>query len=459
MTTPARSRGDDARRQVVVIAVAVAVLVAGIGVAATSVPTGTDDVSSSAPLDATDGLDRLHDAGVTGQNVSVGVVGVTGFDPDSDDLDGRVADSRSFAAGETIRNGGRNDHGTAAASLVAQTAPGADLHLASFDTADGFRDAVAWLVRNDVDVIVAPVSFYGKAGDGSSAVARVASLAADHGVAFVAPVGNLGQGHWQGRFAPTDRGVHGFDGGTRNHLLGDSRRLTLWLSWEECESPCEFSMELYRSDGPRSGETDGTDSRLVARSRPYPSDDTPNERIVARIDPQATYYFVIRGSRNATATPIEASSPTHRFQFRERAGSVVAPATARDALAVGAYDSQRDRVEPFSSAGPLDDGRPGVDVVAPDRLRAAGEPGGLVGSSAAAPYAAGVVALVLDANPDLEPGDAETVLERTARDVGRPGADLVVGDGLVAPRRAVERARNITPNRAQSRVLAMDSYY
>ncbi|MFC7080739.1 S8 family serine peptidase [Halorussus caseinilyticus] len=377
----------------------------------------------------------MHAAGVTGANVSVGVVGVTGFDPGDASLEGRVTDSRSFAAGETIRNGGQNDHGTAAASLVARTAPDADLYLASFDTAEGFRDAVAWLVDSDVDVIVAPVSFYGKVGDGSSAVARVADRTADRGVAFVAPVGNLGRGHWRDRFAPNRRGTHRFEGGLRNYLVGDSRRLALWLSWDDCES-CEFSMELYRSDG--------TDARLVARSRPYAGDATPNERIVARIDPQATYYYAVRGSRNATGTPLEVSSPTHGFQFRERAGSVVAPATADDALAVGAYDAKRERVEPFSSAGPVAGDRPGVDVIAPDRLRAASEPGGLVGSSAAAPYVAGVVALVLDANPALEPGAVETLLERTAFDAGRPGTDPVAGHGLVAPERAVERGRNAT---------------
>lgn len=422
--------------------VLVAVLVGAIAAAATSVPADRDgaagpDGTAAAPADATESLQHLHEAGVTGAGVRVGVVDVTGFDPDHPALDGRVAAARSFAAGEDVRNGGRNDHGTAAASLVARTAPGAELYLATFDTADGFRRAVDWLLDGDVDVVVAPVAFYGTPGDGSSDVARAAARAADRGVVFVAPAGNLGRGHWQGEFAPATDGSHRFDGGPRNYLHGDAeRRLTLWLSWERQARGADMDLELYR--------TDGESTRLVARSQPYPGDGVPNERIVARVDPRETYYFVVRGPESAAGTRIEVSSPTHAFQVRDRTGSLVAPATAPAVVAVGAYDERTGRVEPFSSAGPTSDGRTGVDVVAPDRLQAATAPGGLVGSSAAAPYVAGVAALVLDADPGLAPDRVGPLLRETATDVDAPGVDPVAGHGRIAPRRAVERVANGT---------------
>jgi subtilisin family serine protease len=182
------------------------------------------------------------------------------------------------------------------------------------------------------------------------------------------------------------------------------------------------------------------------------ADAVPNERIVARIDPAGTYYYVLRGPRTAAGTRVEVSSPTHPFQFRERAGSVVAPATAEAAVSVGAYDPRDGRVEPFSSAGPTTDGRPGIDIVAPDRLRAAGDPDGLVGSSAAAPYTAGVVALLLDAGGDLPPETVARFLETTARDVGPDGVDPVAGHGLLAPERAVDAARNASRGGDQSSI-------
>ena len=450
---PGSSTPTSRGRRLLTIAVLVAVLVVGIGLAAVSVSTMGDPLASGSdpetPANATIGLERLHASGVTGEGVTVAVVGVTGFDTDHPALAGRVVEARSFASGETVRNGGRTAHGTAAASLVARTAPDADLYLATFDTAEEFRRAVAWALREEVDVVVAPVEFYGVPGGGSSGVADAARLAATHGTTFVASAGNLGRGHWRGRFGPDAAGRHGFPDGTRNYLLdGGGRRAELWLSWDDTGerdgNTTDFALELYR--------VDGTGPRLVAESRPYTGDAVPNERIVARIDPAGTYYYVLRGPRSAAGTRVEVSSPTHAFQFRERAGSVVAPATAEAAVSVGAYDPRDGRVEPFSSAGPTTDGRPGVDVVAPDRLRAADDPDGLVGSSAAAPYTAGVVALLLDTDGDLPPETVERLLETTARDVGPDGVDPVAGHGLLAPERAVEAARNTTRGSGQSSI-------
>jgi len=430
----------DAATQLLTAAVLVTVLVGTI-VAATgglpdAAPAGFGGQSTPSGLAGVDeGVRGLHAEGVAGENVTVAVLDPTGFDTDHPALVGRVAGTRAFASGEGIANGGRNDHGTAAAAVVARTAPAAELYLASFDTADGYVAAVDWLVEQDVDVVVAPVGFYGKPGDGDSRVARAAAVAANHGVVFVAPAGNLGRGHWRGNFSPDEAGTHQFSGGTRNFLLGDEGRVSLWLSWSE-RADADFDLALYR--------TNGSASRLVARSQPFPGDAVPNERIVADVDPEGTYYVVVRGPEAASGARIELSSPTHSLQYRRRARSVVAPATAEPVLTVGAYDDRADRVAPFSSAGPVGDGRTGVDVVAAGRRNVSTAPDAFEGSSAAAAYVGGVAALLLDAAPSLSPATVEGILRTTARDVGRPGVDTASGAGLVAPRPAVERARNAT---------------
>jgi serine protease len=59
---------------------------------------------------------------------------------------------------------------------------------------------------------------------------------------------------------------------------------------------------------------------------------------------------------------------------------------------------------------------------------------GFRGTSSAAPHVTGVVALVLASGvlgPDPTPGEVERHLERTARDLGRPGHDRYYGAGLV----------------------------
>jgi hypothetical protein len=459
--------------QVAIIAVAVAVLlssIAGVALLAADRAAETDpDTVSTQPTATPDGVDippafaRLHAGGVTGSNVSVGVVDASGFDTDRGAIADQIAGTRTFAAAGSIHNAGRSDHGTAAASILARTAPDADLYLARVDSEQRFRAAVAWLLQQDVDVIVAPVAFYGKRGDGSSGVARAAAAAVDRGVVFVAPTGNLGDRHWVGAFSPARNGVHRF--GQRRSLVfeGDERQLTVWLSWGERAAgqnastrrntrrhtprvtPTRrpdsgaFSLLVYRVDGNR--------TRLVARSRPFDGDETANERITTTVDPDGTYLLRLRGPEGAAGVPVEISSPTHELRDSRRVGSLVAPATGDGILAVGAYDRRTDRVEPFSSVGTPS--RPGVDVIAPDRLRTSVVPSGLVGSSAAAPYVAGVVALQLEAAPGLTPAAVERLLETTADDVSSTPA-YADGAGVVDPERAVSRARNVTRRQRKS---------
>src|SRR5690606_8927382 len=62
------------------------------------------------------------------------------------------------------------------------------------------------------------------------------------------------------------------------------------------------------------------------------------------------------------------------------------------------------------------------------------------GTSAAAPQVAGVAALVLSVNPNLNEQDVRILLSLTARDLGTPGYDHTYGYGLVDADKAVEAA-------------------
>ena len=419
----------DDRTVFLTVVCCVLALVATIGILSSAVPhAGLQTPENQTTSDRT-GFERAHAAGFTGENVTVGVVDVTGFDTGHDDLSGHVADARAFGRGATVRNGGQNAHGTAAAAGVARVAPDADLFLAAFESPGGYVQAIKWLIAADVDVIVAPVSFYGTPGDGSARVARVATEATRQGVVFVAPVGNLAQGHWEGRYQPLRDGTHQFEGGPKNDLRGDAEEVVVWLSWDRAHRGQDYTVELYRRDG--------QEVQLVARSVPYWADGIPNERIVAR-PREGSYFVVVRGPPAETGVRLELTSPTHDFEFARPAGSVTAPATAKGVLAVGAYDPRSGRVEPFSSRGPTGDGRLGVDIIAPDRQPIEGGNERFVGSSAAAPYVGGVSALVLDAAPCLSPTQIERQLERTAADTAEGGPDETAGYGRVRPWPAVD---------------------
>lgn len=113
--------------------------------------------------------------------------------------------------------------------------------------------------------------------------------------------------------------------------------------------------------------------------------------------------------------------------------SVKYPARYEPAIAIGALSMCDERKSPFSCDGQqnwgscfgqdLDVMAPGVQIYSTDKSGFAGyETGNYTprfgGTSAACPFAAGVMALVLSANPDLTQQEARDILEQTCRKGG-----------------------------------------
>jgi subtilisin family serine protease len=94
-------------------------------------------------------------------------------------------------------------------------------------------------------------------------------------------------------------------------------------------------------------------------------------------------------------------------------------------LGVDPRDPKDDRIGAFSSPGARFSA-PGVAM--PVAHDFDGRLTDINGTSFAAPYAAGVAALMLKANPNLRPDDIETIWKRTARDLpgeGRDGFEVI----------------------------------
>jgi subtilisin family serine protease len=66
---------------------------------------------------------------------------------------------------------------------------------------------------------------------------------------------------------------------------------------------------------------------------------------------------------------------------------------------------------------------------------------GPAGNSFAGPHAAGVAALMLSANPDLNAWQVKQIMEQTAKDLGDPGPDNQFGAGLIQALEAVRVAK------------------
>ncbi|HEX6142874.1 MAG TPA: S8 family serine peptidase, partial [Geminicoccaceae bacterium] len=152
--------------------------------------------------------------------------------------------------------------------------------------------------------------------------------------------------------------------------------------------------------------------------------------------------------------------------------TISSPAAARLAITVGAVaewstsaepagESDGIYLAPFSSRGPTADNRIKPDIVAPGVSVIAGYPdlwagtileagcnpecyASLSGTSMAAPFTAGTVALMLHADPTLSPAAVKTLLQSTAQDRG-PNAgggteDNDWGHGLIDAEAAVAAA-------------------
>jgi len=116
------------------------------------------------------------------------------------------------------------------------------------------------------------------------------------------------------------------------------------------------------------------------------------------------------------------------------------PASYPTAISVSAV-TQFDQKAGFSNFGPT------VDVAAPSPGISAPSPTGdssytsnFGGTSAASPHVAGVSALMLAANPELEPEEIRQILHETADDLGEPGFDNIFAWGRVNAGAAVAAA-------------------
>lgn len=147
--------------------------------------------------------------------------------------------------------------------------------------------------------------------------------------------------------------------------------------------------------------------------------------------------------------------------------SVGSPAAAPDAITVGAMadlnpasfaggfscgnaPSDGLYLACFSSRGPTLDGRIKPEIVSPGVYIEAAQAGTttsyqtLSGTSMASPFTAGVVALMLQANPTLAPSQVKQILEQTAIDWGTPGKDNEYGSGVLQAYQAITQAGSLT---------------
>ncbi len=122
--------------------------------------------------------------------------------------------------------------------------------------------------------------------------------------------------------------------------------------------------------------------------------------------------------------------------------TVTYPASLPSVLAVGAIDRTGKLAATSNHGSDLAFVAPGVSIYTTDRTGADGYSASdytlASGTSFAAPYAAGIAALVLSRNSSLTSSNVEQILQQSCTDLGTTGFDTTFGYGLLNAQRALQ---------------------
>lgn len=129
--------------------------------------------------------------------------------------------------------------------------------------------------------------------------------------------------------------------------------------------------------------------------------------------------------------------------------TIGSPGAAANAITVGSMADPGEKgffISSFSSRGPTADGRIKPDLVAPGHnITSCGKSSStsyvtMSGTSMATPFTAGIVALMIDANPSISPSSVKSILKSKTIDWGPSGADIDFGSGRLQGYEAVKSA-------------------
>lgn len=368
------------------------------------------------------------------------------------------------------------DEGRAMAEIVYDEVPGVDRLIFSSGTlgAASKADSINNLVDMGVDVIADDIFYLGEPMFQDGQIAQAVDAAKAAGVTYFASAGNRARQSWEGTYNDSG-GFQNFSGGDITQTIvtvPNARFIQVSLQWNEPWGGATTNLDalLRKTDGtPLTGATSGgTNNNLTTG--------LPSEIVTWTNSTGAPVDVALRIQRVAGA-----GTPLMKYIARTNGGGAFGiaeyptnsdtinpdAASAAGAITVGAVDSGDvglDTPESFSSRGPktrLRD-KNGVPLATPlvlqkPQIAAADNitttvPSPLAtffGTSAAAPSAAGIAALMLSERPSLTPDQVEAILSDPTRatDCLPLGAlpDTDCGAGFVYADAAVIAARDTSP--------------
>ncbi|MBY0522588.1 MAG: S8 family serine peptidase [Gemmataceae bacterium] len=372
------------------------------------------------------GVDRWHQAGITGKGVKVAVLdsGFRGYREFlGKALPGKVT-ARSF------RNDGNmeakdSQHGILCSEVLHALAPDAELILATWepDNVDQFLNAARWARQQGARIITCSIIMPSWSdGDGGGpvhdALTKILGAGNQPGdVLCFASAGNTAKRHWFGTFHDGGDGIHEWQAGTKDNLLKPwgSERVSVELYWQPGG---KYQLHVM----------DATTGAEVGRSKGVCG---PNRCCaVVRFQPTTGHRYRVRVEMSqGPAKPFHLVALGGELKCTTAAGSIAFPADGPEVVAVGAVDLLGHRAT-YSSCGP-NSKCPKPDLVAPVPFPTFHRDRPFSGTSAAAPQAAALAALCWSRHPEWNAVQVREALRRSARDLGPPGHDYETGHGMI----------------------------
>ena len=397
-------------------------------------------------------VEKLHKAGITGKGVTVAILDM-GFQGHQEliaagELPESLARISFDEQGQSrpLAQGVENVHGTGCAEIVADIAPAANQIWVEFSgNNSSLVAALNWLQTQDIDIVSASWGSHHDRIDGLALTDRlVDKFIAQQNILWVNAAGNEARNSWSGTTADHD------GNGIADAMIKvkfDPRVPQGY--WTKVPLQALVQWDDYRnSDKPLSDQDIDAavfiqhngklvlwaKSQNVQNGKQWPKELLINQRGLPNGEAVIAFALkhVDRDMKIRVTTPREfnllPASPAY---------SISSPATAKQALAVGAinavdnYAGKQGLIAAYSSHGPTWDNRLKPEVSAPASVSSQVYQGPFSGTSAAAPHVAGFAALLQSTDPNLTGARLREAIVPSTRPLGNPQPNNAYGYGLV----------------------------
>ncbi len=373
------------------------------------------------------------------------------------------------------------DEGRAMAQIIHDVAPAASLKFATaYISEASFANNIIKLADAGVKVMADDIFYYDEPYFQDGIIAQAVDKVVSRGVSYFSAAGNQGRSSYEAAFKPSGKmfegcELHNFNNDARvdalqKLTLKPNRTLLLYLQWDEPfasvsknakGSSSDLDLYLLDENGvllpsdPAIGQYSfSTDNNLYA---------DPIESVQYRNTTASDLTVNVAITKCAGPTPqrikyVNFGSGTPN-EYNTQSGTLVGHANAKSAMGIAAANySTPTTLETYSSRGNVPILRDELGnktyqnrfqprLTAPDNVDTTFFfPGSnfdltafpnFAGSSAAAPHAAGVAALIKGLAPTLPPAAIYALMMASASDIGAPGYDFDAGFGMVNANKAI----------------------